>query len=280
MPPFAWLLPFWAHWIYTQEDTTMKKLVRNASAVALLLYFGLTAISVMADDHKDKGADKEMLAEMWIMVPKEGKQEALEQALKEHVKFRKSKNDPREWHAYVPVLGNKLNRLAVRANQFTWADMDSHDEWATKEGISENWQQTADQYVDHYHHYLAVEDHENSHWGPDVEYKYVGVTSYQPKLGHGSAISDDLKTMAAAARAEKWPYNWAFSWAVGGEGELSLAVPYKNWAEMAPPEQKFMEILASHMGSEDEAKTLMERWAGHFEKIEHNIWERRSDLTE
>lgn len=258
----------------------MNKLYKSFLAIIGLGLACLMSASVVADQHKEGKAEKEMLAEMWVMVPKEGKQQALEDAIKEHVKFRESKNDTRDWHIYAPVLGSKLDRIAVRANNFTWADMDTYRDWSMNQGVSENWQQTAGQYVDHYHHYLAIEDRENSHWGPDVKYKYVGVTSYQPKLGHRSAINEDIKTMSDAAREQNWPYNWAFSTALSGQGEINLAVPYENWGAMAPPEMEFMEVLSTHMGDEDKAKELMKRWAGHFEKVEFNVWELRTDLMQ
>lgn len=258
----------------------MNRLNKGIVVTTGLLLLSLWTANVLADEHQSKGADQEMLAEMWVMVPKAGKMQELEEAMREHVKFRRANQDPREWHFYTPVLGHKLNRIAVRANRFTWKDMDSYREWTMKQGINKHWEETAGQYVDHYHHYLSVEDDENSHWGPDVKYKYVGVTSYTPKLGHRSAIEEDMKMMVNAAKAQQWPYNWAFSSEVGGRGELTLAVPYDNWGAMAPPEQTFAELLVKHMGDEDKAGALLERWAGHFEEISYNIWALRSDLME
>ncbi|GGW83471.1 hypothetical protein [Alteromonas halophila] len=258
----------------------MNKLTRGIALTTGLLFLGLWSATVAADQHKAKGAQQEMLAEMWVMVPKKGKMSELEQAMQEHLKFRRSKQDPREWRFYSPVLGSKLERIGVRAGGFTWKDMDSYRDWSMENGVSKHFQETAGEYLDHYHHYLSVEDYANSHWEPDVEYRYVGVTSYTPKMGHRQAIEKDKKMLADAAKAQKWPYHWAFSNEVGGRGEMTLAVPYKNWGAMAPPEEKFPALLTKHMGSEEKAMELMERWSSHFEDIHYNIWALRDDLME
>ncbi|MCW8091201.1 hypothetical protein [Alteromonas sp. ASW11-130] len=253
----------------------MNHIKRGISiGVALLV---IVASTVFAEEGETKGAKQEMLAEMWVMIPKTGKMKELEKAIVEHIKFRRDKQEPREWHVYSPVLGHKLDRIAVRANGFTWKDMDSYRDWSMKEGIDQHWEKTGGDLVDHYHHYISVEDHENSNWGPDVKYRYVGVTSYIPKIGHRMAIEKDKKAMVEAAKSQNWPYHWAFAQEIGGRGEISLAVPYQNWASMAPPETKFMKTLSNHMGAE-EAKKLMESWGSHFEEISYNIWALRSDM--
>ena len=258
----------------------MNKMKISIGSISALLLFCLWSTNIAADQHGGKDSKREMLAEMWIMVPKEGKMQELEQAMREHVKFRRTKNDPREWYFYTPVFGHKLDRIGVRAGGFTWKDMDSYREWADNQGITEHWQKTADQYVDHYHHYLSVEDHENSNWGPDVDFNYVGVTTYTPKAGHRYAIKEDMKKMADAAKSEKWPYNWGFSHSVAGSGELTLAVPYKDWSAMAPPEQEFAELLSEHMGNEEDAMELLKSWSSHFEEVSYNVWALRRDLME
>ncbi|NMH59137.1 hypothetical protein [Alteromonas ponticola] len=258
----------------------MNKIIKGVLVTLGGLWLSVMTLHVMADQHGSKGAKQEMLAEMWVMVPKAGKMQELEAAMREHVKFRRSKQDSREWHFYSPVLGHKLDRIAVRANGFTWKDMDTYRDWTMKEGINQHWEETAGDLVDHYHHYISVEDHENSNWGPEVEYRYVGVTSYVPKLGHRGAIEKDMKTMVEAAKAQEWPFHWAFSEGISGRGELMLAVPYENWEAMAPPEPQFMQVLSTHLGSESDAQKLMESWVSHFEEITYNIWALRSDLME
>ncbi|MCW8107174.1 hypothetical protein OPS25_01480 [Alteromonas ponticola] len=258
----------------------MKKIMRGIGLTIALFVMCGYALNSLADEHGKKGDKQEILAEMWVMVPKEGQMEQLEQAIREHSKFRQSKQDSRKWNIYSPVLGHKLDRIAVRATGFTWQDMDGYRDWAEKQGINKHWMETASQYVDHYHHYLSVIDHENSHWGSDVKYNYVGVTSYVPKVGHWGDIEKDKKALADAAKAEKWPYHWAFASQVGGRGDLTLAVPYQNWAAMAPPEQKFSQVLAKNLGNEEKAKELMKNWASHFEEISYNIWALRNDLMQ
>lgn len=229
--------------------------------------------SALADGH-----DKERLAQFWVMHAKPGEMEALESAMKKHLTHRKELEDPRDWGIYSPVLGSELNMIAVRAGGFTWQDMDSYREWSKQKQPDKHWQEHADKHIASYEHHMSVLDTKNSHWPEDVDYRYVGVTSFVIKPGHRNGVEEDIKTFADAAKAQNWPYNWSFSEEVGGRGNLMIAIPYKNWAAMAPPETKFAEMLAKHLGGEDKAKAVFERWSDHFEKSHYQIWARRDDL--
>ncbi len=223
-------------------------------------------------------AEPQVLAESFVFTPKTDKVEEFEKALKKHAKHRNELEDPWKWRMYSPVLGDDLDKIAVRTFGFGWADKDTYREWSMKKNPQKHWNKNVDKYVANYAHYMSVIDKENSHWGPDVEYKYVGVTTYKIKMGHRSAVNEDKKIMSEAAKANNWPFNWEWSEAVSGSGVLMLAVPYKNWASMEPGETKFAEVLAKHLGSEDKAKEMFERWSSHFESVGYDLYALRDDL--
>ncbi|AZG36286.1 MULTISPECIES: hypothetical protein [Shewanella] len=222
---------------------------------------------------------KESLSDSWIMTPKDGKSMEFEQAFKKHVARRAELNDPRSWRVYVPVLGDELDRYVIRSCCFGWQGFDEYRQWSEDKDPMTDWQKNVDKLVDKYEHYFSMMDMDNSKWADELTYKYVGVTHYTVKQGHWRAMEEDKKILSEAAKVQKWPYSWSWESSVGGASVLMLAVPYKSYAEMEPPETGFAKMLAMHLGSEDKAKQTLERWASHFESTHYALYEWREDLS-
>ncbi|WP_088330024.1 hypothetical protein [Lacimicrobium sp. SS2-24] len=221
----------------------------------------------------------EKLAESWVMTPKEGKSDDFRKALKEHVAHRVTLQDPRKWKIYTPVLGDKLDRFIIRACCFEWKDQDQYMAWNKEKNPMQHWQKKADKLVHSYAHHLSTVDSENSHWPADLSYSYVGVTNMQVKAGHWSAMKADLATMSSIAKTHNWPYHWGWTYSVGGPRSVSLVIPYNNYADMAPPEQKFSELLVKHFGDKDKAQAFMQGWSDHFDTNEYQIYRLNTELS-
>lgn len=226
-----------------------------------------------ADNHTPQ-----VLSETWVLTPKNDKFEDMRGGMKKHLEYIKKLKEPRVWRFYSPVLGNQLESIAVRSFGFSWADMDVYRDRSTKNDSQKSFNEKVDIHVSNYEHYMSVIDTSNSNWGPDVKYRYVGVTSYMVKLGHRAAVEADKKLLSDAAKAKNWPFNWEWADSVSGQDMMQLAVPYQNWANMAPPEITFAEILTKHLGDEAEAKKVLERWSSHFSSISYNIWALHEDM--
>ena len=84
-----------------------KTCLTGALRVVAALLFLAPALSL--------AEDQPPLAEMWVIVPKPDHRNEFFAALKEHMAFRAEQGDPREWQTYTPLLGDNLNRVAVRA---------------------------------------------------------------------------------------------------------------------------------------------------------------------
>jgi hypothetical protein len=220
----------------------------------------------------------EILAETWVMTAKAGKQADLEKGIKKHVAHRTELKDPREWMVFSQILGNDLGSLFVRSVGFTWADMDSYESWSQKKNPQKHFNRHVDPAVSNYGHYLSSLDVTNSHWPEDTKFNFVGMTSYAVKYGHSNAMKKDLKLLSDAAKAQNWPGHWSWSESIGGRGGVNLAAPYKNYADMAPPEETFRALMIKHMGSEDQADEVLGRWISHFESAEYTIYRLRKDL--
>ncbi len=219
----------------------------------------------------------EMLAETWVMTPKAGAGAELEKALKKHTAHRNKLEDPRDWQVFSQVLGNDLGSILVRSSGFTWADMDSYEAWSRDKNPQKHFNEYVDPAVSNYGHYLFTMDIANSHWPEGTEYNFVGVTTYVVKAGHYAAMKKDLKLMSDAAKSPDWPYNWLWYESVS-DGDLSLAVPFNNYADMAPAEQTFREFLTKTMESKEKADELIGSWMSHFESTQYMVYRHRKDL--
>lgn len=223
--------------------------------------------------------EKEMLAEMWLMQPKAGMNAAFEKSFKEHIDHRQKLGDPRSWQVYQPVLGDKLNEYLIRSCCFEWKDMDSYQQWSMEKKPLEHWNKNVDEKVAHYGHYMATIDMANGHWPDTVKANYVGVTYFKIKPGHWREVKDAVKVISEVAKTHKWPYHWSWSYPVGGEPGMHLAIPYENYTQMTPPEQTFNALMVKHLGSEEKAKAFWQAWSSHFDTTHYNIYRHNKALS-
>ena len=257
----------------TDKEIIMKKFKYGLNTIAFFLSLLVLIPNAMAESKSP-----EILSESWAMTPKSDKVGDFQQALKDHTKHRSELKDPRKWDLYSQILGNNMDTVIARSFGFTWADMDAYAIWSQDKNPVQHFNDAVMPNVSNLGHYLSVIDVANSHWGPEVTFRYVGVSSYHVKQGHQGAMEKDIKLFSDVAKENNWDYNWSWAQGVGSEGNMSLAIPYKNWAAMAPPEQEFSEMMAKHLRSEKKAKKVFERWQSHFDSIEYDIYVLRTDL--
>jgi hypothetical protein len=253
----------------------MKQAFRTLILTAILFSLAMP-MSVMAQDEE---ASPPSLSDVWVMIPKAGHATDFEAAFKEHLAARKEAGDPRNWHTYTPVIGDDLTPYVVRYCCFDWADHDAYIEWSNNAGMGPKFRDTVGPYVETYHHHFDYIDWENSHWPMDAgEFQYVGVTSWDLKMGEGPARSAALAKLAGTAKEKGWEGIWAFMSSIGGDGQLSVAVPYKDFADMAEPDPTFYEFIVEHLG-EDEANAVFQSFSASFWNAEYTVWMHRKDLS-
>ena len=245
----------------------MKNILLKIVICSWLLVLGGGQM-VLAAHHKPAS-----LADVWVMVPNHGQQVAFEKAFIKHVKFRASKGDPRTWKVYRPAIGTDMGRYIVRYCCTKWKEVDGYQQWQTDNKVLEHWNANVAQYVDHYQHFYSRIDMKNSHWPKESKgFKYFAVTSYQLKMGSAKSVAEGKKLLSDNAKAMKWPYLWSWGNTIGGKGGLSLVIPYKNYAEMTPPDKTFSEALAAHMGDEAKAAKVLTAWSQNFESTEYTVY--------
>ena len=248
----------------------LSKLSLAATCITWLA-FGGTTVGLAQDDPPG-------VADVWMIVPKEGHDAQFEEALKQHIAMRVEKGDPRIWQIYVPVTGDELDRYAIRYCCFDWKDQDDYVTWSRSVDTAGHWADNVDQHVENYEHYFSSMDFENSNWPHEDPPPYVGVTDYSIKMGAGPAMQADKVALSTAAKEMNWPYSWAWGSRVGGTATMSLVVRYENYAAMEPPEKDFAAALSEKMGAEAAGK-LLQSWMGHFEETSYTIWRHRDDIS-
>ena len=160
----------------------------------------------------------------------------------------------------------------------------AYDAESEEKEFDKHWSENVDQYVAHYHHYLETMDWENSHW-PDGERTagpYHGVTTWHYKMGAGSASSDAMKEISQLAKDVGWgdDNEWLWHSRVGGKPMLMIVNSNANYAEMAPPETSFFEVLTEHLGSKDDAQALFDKFGSGFTASSYTIWMHDPDLSD
>lgn len=247
----------------------MIKLTNKKIRIFLIAVCTLMVTSFLrAQDNSDN-----YIANVYRVVAKPGHADALAKAIKSHGDYRKKMKDSRDWNIYKPVTGDNLNVFFIRSCCFNWGDQDSYASWAMKAKTYADWQKRAGPHIKYIGHHMSKVDLKNSHWKEGTTFKFIGLTSYKVKMGHGQAMEKDKKLLSDAAKAQKWPYQWSWGSSMDGEFTLSLAVPYSNFASMKPPEQSFGAILAKELGSKEKAAEVLERWIGHFSVINYDIYQ-------
>ncbi|MEZ9200312.1 hypothetical protein [Shewanella sp. 10N.286.54.B9] len=252
----------------------MKNILLKIVVGCWLLTMGLSNAALAAHHKPDS------LADVWVMVPNQGQQAAFEKAFIKHIQFRASKGDPRAWKVYRPAIGTGMDRYIIRYCCTKWNDVDGYQKWQADNKILDDWYANVAQYINHYEHFYSRIDMKNSHWPKDSKgFKYFAVTNYQAKMGKAKSIADGKKLLSDNAKAMKWPYLWSWGNAIGGKGGLSLVIPYKNYAEMTPPDKSFSEALASHMGDEAKAGAVLKAWSENFHSTTYTVYRIVDELS-
>jgi hypothetical protein len=244
------------------------------AALALAIPAGLRA------EHHDM---PKPLTDVWVVVPKQGMEAQFEAGLKAHVGIRAAGDDSREWNIYTPVIGDQINMYQIRSCCHDYADHDAYTTDESQQQFSAHWGENVHPYVDHYHHYLEVNDWKNSHMpegaGP---FKYYGVTTWTWKENAGPGPEQARAEMSQIALKDGWAeagHHWLWLSRVGGKPMLMLVSPFENYADMAPDDPNFNQFMIDKMGSEEAVAALFDKFSSGFAGSSYTVWTEREDMA-
>jgi hypothetical protein len=138
------------------------------------------------------------------------------------------------------------------------------------------------QFVDGVSHYLSYIDMENSHWGDEGgPFTYFGVSTMTVKSGKYMDFEAMKAKYAQMAKEHNWADGkiyWAWTSRIGGEPQESLIAPFKDYADMAPPEQSFREFVIETVG-EEKAQAMYAKFSATFVDEDYTIWKLLSEFS-
>lgn len=256
----------------------MKKAPTKLILGLLAGLFCLLPFSATAEDNPPP------LSETWMVTPKAGHIGEFQAAFKEHGEFRQAHGEPWKWQVYTSIVGDDLNRYAIRFCCANWADLDAYEKWneANPEVLGHWWENVAP-HVEKMEHFYNEIDWNNSHWPADAgPFRYFAVTLWGLKGGHETDFAAARKVMSQVAINQGWATpdrNWIWSTTIGGKEKNALVIPHKNFASMAGGEETFYDFLAQHMGSAEAAGDLMKKFSSSTWGSEFTIWEHVPELS-
>jgi len=254
----------------------IKRPINFVLSLIAAVGFMLPAVALSADAPPP-------LAEIWYVTSKAGHDAELRKAMGEHMAFRSEHGDPRTWEVYTPILGEDLNRYAIRFCCFNWADQDSYRAWqAGATEINEHYNKHVVPHTEKAARYFESIDWANSHWVEAASsYKFIAVTEFNIKPGSGQDFDAARDSMSQIALNQGWAtddHPWLWASTIGGKLQESVIIPHENFASFERGQENFMSFLSRHMGSEAAAK-LGKQFSEASWSTEFQIWEQQDDLS-
>ncbi len=233
-----------------------KKILIMVTALAMLCGMSL---AVAQDDEKNDG-----LAQVALITAKDGHNKALEDAIIKYHHFMGSKKGAMRYQWYSIETGPDTGKYVARSGGHNWADFDAEHDWDEEAGAK--FQSLVAPHIANTEITITRNDEDLGIWPDSLEgYKYFSVTRWHILPGKGSAYNEGIKKIDAALKANDWPSYYNFINNVsGGKGNTVILVsPRKSFADMAPKEPSFMDLMNKAIG-EEETKALMADWGTTF----------------
>jgi len=242
--------------------------------VSLALMSGMS-YAVAQDDEKNDG-----LARTIVITPKDGHAKALEEAITKYHYYMADKKGAWRYHWYSILTGPDTGKYIARSGDHNWADFDAEHDWDDEAGakfMSEVRPHIADMDIT-----ITRTDDEVGIWPESMEgYQYFSVTKWHIMPGHNKAFYDGLKKIDATLKAGSWPNYYVFIDTVSGDNgnSVTLVSPRKSFADMAPKEPSFMDVMNKAMG-EEETTAFMAEWAQTYKSGQNQLLKHRPDLSD
>jgi quinol monooxygenase YgiN len=215
--------------------------------------------------------DNDRLAHLILITAKDGHNKALEEAITKYHHYMGDKEGAFRYTWYSIITGPNAGKYIARSGGHNWADFDATHDWddaADAKFASDVQPHIADADVQ-----ITQTDDEVGIWPESMEgYQYFSITKWHIKPGHGNEFNEGLKKIDATLKDGGWPNFYAFSNAVsGGDGNsTTLISPRKSFADMAPKEPSFYDVLNKAMG-EEEAKTFLADWSTTYKSGQNQL---------
>lgn len=258
----------------------MKRLNRGPAgvrgwALVLVAMFALSPVLASAQESEPSGN----VSSAWYMWPKAGSVPQFEKALREHAAWRKQNGEGFQWNIYQPVVGDDISYYVVFSGNHEWADFDGNEKWDRENKAQEAFNRNVDTYVERYSHYFYEDRDDISYWPATGQFPMYTVTRMKIGPGQYGNFRSAVIKAREAAEAQNYGGNWVLRSITGGDHDMMLVSPQRNYASMAGPSPSFMEMMAKHMGGRDKAATHMTAIQSAVEAGTTTVVRHRPDLS-
>lgn len=247
----------------------------RACTFVLVTMFAL--LPLLASAQESKPASNVSTA--WYMWPKAGDIPQFEKALREHAAWRKKAGEDFTWNIYQPVAGDDISYYVVFSGNHSWADFDRNQKWEMDNRAQDAFNQNVGPLVERYSHYFYEDEADLSYWPATGQFPMYAVTRMKLGPGQYGNFRSGVSSAREAAEAQKFGGNWELRSITGGDDDMMLVIPYSNYADMAGPSPSFMEMMAKHMGGEDQAAKNMTAIQSAIEAGNTTLVIHRPDLS-
>lgn len=249
-----------------------RKILITITALALMC---LMSPVVAQDNEKNDG-----LARVALITAKAGQNKALEEAITKYHHYMAGHEGSWRYNWYSIETGPDTGKYIARSGGHNWADFDAEHDWDEEAG--KKFQEMVAPHIDSAVVTITKNDDELGMWPESLDgYEYYSVTSWYVKQGHGAAFSEGLKKINGLLKEGGWPNYYSFIDNVSGGkgGEMMLVSPRKGFADMAPKEPKFIDIMNKAMG-EEEAQAFLSEWSQTYKVGTNKLLRHRAELSD
>lgn len=250
----------------------LKKTLIMVVSLALMI---VMSPLVAQDDEKNDG-----IARVVLITARDGHEKALEEAITAYHHYMAGKEGAWRYQWYSIVTGPDTGKYIARSGSHNWEDFDAKHDWDEEAGakfVSDVQPHIADADV-----MIARTDDELGHWPESMEgYNLFSITQWHVKSGQNRIFNEGLKKIDGILKEGDFPNFYGFSYPVsGGRGNtVTLVAPRKNFADMAPKEPSFIEVMNKAMG-EEEAQAFLAEWGPSYKSGENQLLRYREELSD
>lgn len=240
--------------------------------VVTMLMAGMSP--AMAEEENDG------LARVILITAKEGHRQELEDAITKYHHYMADKQGAWRYSWFSIITGPNAGKYIARSGDHNWADFDAEHDWDEEAG--KTFREDVAPHIDNMVPWITKTNDEVGIWPDSMEgYQYFSVTEWHILTGKGREFNEGLKKVDGILNEGGFPGFYAFSSAVsGGHGNsVSIVSPRKNFADMAPKEPAFMDIMNKAMG-EEAAQSFMDDWGKTFKRGQNQLLRYRPKLSD
>lgn len=208
---------------------------------------------------------------------KPGMKDEMEKGIKKHMDWHRQHHDAWAWLTWETVTGENTGRYGGGTFDHHWADFDNPS--VPEDEDQADADATVFPYIEdaqvRYYAYLPEVSRKN-----DSGAAMNGIITFQVRAGKDRQFNHLIKKFHEAIGKTEWPvlYSWYALVNGGRAGEYVLVLPRDKWADFAPLETPFAQMLEEAYGRA-EADSILDAWGEVIEGSVNEIIANRPDLS-